>query len=288
MNGKQAETQARIDNASLPALPPETVAGGAGLGQLTALAEVRAIYFDLDDTLCGYWVASKAGLKATFEELAPAGVTPESMMANWARAFREFSPRLRELGYYEGYLASGEPSRTEQMRRALLKAGINDSALAERLSARYAEARNSNLKLFPDAIAVLDSLAARYPLGLITNGPADIQRQEIATVGIERYFQHIVIEGEFGKGKPLPELFAHACEALSTQPEQTLMVGNSYLHDVKAAMDAGWKAVWIRRPTDVPPSAGDRSLPEPLPEGAPEPHATITSLLELLDLLGAK
>lgn len=31
------------------------------------LSGVKAIYFDLDDTLCAYWDACKQGLRETFE-----------------------------------------------------------------------------------------------------------------------------------------------------------------------------------------------------------------------------
>lgn len=65
------------------------------------------------------------------------------------------------------------------------------------------------------------------------------------------------------------------------------MVGNSYSHDIRAALEFGWHAIWIRRPSDVPPSAAGETLePEAFPAGAPEPDAVIGELSELLGLLG--
>ncbi|RYG44838.1 hypothetical protein EON79_14050, partial [bacterium] len=46
-------------------------------------SSVKGVYFDLDDTLCGYWDASKAGLRATFTALTPEGFTPEEMVRQW-------------------------------------------------------------------------------------------------------------------------------------------------------------------------------------------------------------
>jgi putative hydrolase of the HAD superfamily len=270
-----------------PSEAPVEPADGISAKPQADLRHIKAIYFDLDDTLCGYWEASKFGLRRAFEEHGPEGFTSDEMVRHWAAAFREFSPTLKETGWYEGYLKTGEPTRTEQMRLTLLRMGVVDQSRAERLSQAYMRERDQALRLFDDAIEVLDKLRGRYPLGLITNGPADIQRMEIATLGIEPYFEQILIEGELGEGKPKPSVFRRAEELVGCDRNDILFVGNSYAHDVEPALEAGWRAVWVRRPTDVPPSAGPgQSQPEPRREGAPEPDAIIGHLVDLLPMLG--
>ena len=251
------------------------------------LSGVRAIYFDLDDTLCGYWNASKVGLHRAFELHGPEGHHPGDLIKHWAAAFRKFAPGLKHTGWYDTYLKNAEPTRTEQMRLMLERLEIEDPERASLLSQAYMEERDRALKLFPDAIAVIEALHASYPLGLITNGPADVQRQEINTLGIEHYFKNIFIEGEMGEGKPLKGVFDRAAATVGCQPHELLMVGNSYSHDIRAALDFGWHAVWVRRDSDVPPSAqGETLRPEEFPSGAPEPDAIIGELSELLALLG--
>lgn len=248
---------------------------------------MRAVFFDLDDTLCGYWDASKAGLRQTFEQHLPAGFTTDEMVEHWATAFREFSPTLKMTGWYETYLKTGEPTRTEQMRLTLARIGQDDPVMAAKLSEAYGFNRNANLRLFPDAIEILEWLKPRCDaMGLVTNGPADIQRQEIETLGIEPYFPHIYIEGEMGRGKPHQEIFQKISDEVGVKGKEMLFVGNSYAHDVRPALEAGWHAIWIRRPSDVPPSMrGKTALPEERPEGAPEPDAIIGNLSELRTLL---
>jgi putative hydrolase of the HAD superfamily len=262
---------------------PDSKEASTGSGRFD---EIDFIFFDLDDTLCGYWNASKQGLRKAFEAHGPEGLSPEEMVQHWAAAFREFSPTLKKTHWYQGYLLKGEPTRTEQMRLTLKRVGVDDEERAQRLSEAYAEERNANLKLFDEALEVLDQLKPKYPMGLITNGPADIQRQEIATLGIEHYFSHVFIEGEMGRGKPLPEVFESIAQEIGRRPEQILFVGNSYAHDVKPALLADWRAIWIRRPSDVPPStAAIQARPEERPEGDPEPDAIIGNLRELLPFL---
>ncbi len=248
-------------------------------------AEVKAVFFDLDDTLCGYWNASKKGLRETFDAHPVPGKTTDEMVKHWAVAFRKFSPTLKKTGYYAQYLVSGEVTRTQQMRLTLAEAGIEDESLAVALSEAYMRRRDANLALFEESLPVLEALKGTYPMGLITNGPADIQRQEVGTLKLASYFNPILIEGELGFGKPVPEVFRRAEAAVGLEPHQILMVGNSLHHDIFGAMDAGWRTAWVRRDSDVPPSAEGDAVPEPIPTEGPLPDMIIESLDELLPLL---
>jgi HAD superfamily hydrolase (TIGR01509 family) len=249
--------------------------------------EVRGVYFDLDDTLCAYWDASKIGLRKTFEAHPVEGVSSEEMVRHWAAAFRDFAPTLKQTGWYPGYLASGDPTRLEQMRLTLMRVGIDNPNHAADLSATYRRTRDEALALFPDALDLLVYLKQKYPLGLITNGPADIQREEVVTLNLEEFFEHIFIEGEVGEGKPLQSVFKKAQEAMGFEPRELLFVGNSYDHDIAPAIEAGWRTVWIRRESDIPPSADvdKEPLPKEKPSGAPDPDAVIDNLAILGDWL---
>jgi len=244
---------------------------------------VTGIYFDLDDTLCTYWEAAKGGLREAFGLHAPDSV--DALVEHWAASFRELLGDIQSEKWYPHYLKSGEVPRTEVIRQAFARCGVIDEELVQRVSRSYLELRNERLQLFPDAIQVLSRLKLDYPLGLITNGPADVQRMEIDRLQIESYFEHIFIEGELGFGKPDPAVLARAAEAMQMQPSELLFVGNSYHHDILPAIKAGWKTVWVRRPSDVPPSSAGK--PESLAPGNPSPNAEVTELTELLVLLVA-
>ncbi len=251
-------------------------------------SQVRAVYFDLDDTLCAYWDASKVALRKTFEAHPIAGQSTEEMVRHWAAAFRDFAPTLKQTGWYEGYLKSGAPTRLEQMRLTLMRVGIDNPSHAADLSQTYMRTRDEVLALFSDALDLLDYLKPNYPLGLITNGPADIQRQEVQTLNLEPYFEpRVFIEGELGEGKPLQSVFARAQQAAGVAPGEMLFVGNSYDHDINPAILAGWRTVWVRRDSDVPPSADLDKEPKPKekPDGAPAPDWIIGDLWPLKSCL---
>jgi putative hydrolase of the HAD superfamily len=162
--------------------------------------------------------------------------------------------------------------------------GVHDQRLAEALSSTYYVERHAKLDLFPEALEVLEALARSFPLGLITNGPADIQRQEIEKLQIGSFFTHVFIEGEMRQGKPHPEVMLRAQEAMECQPSQILMVGNSFKHDIVPSQESGWRTAWVRRPSDVPPSS-KTGRPEEKPEGSTAPDLEMANLKELLPVL---
>jgi putative hydrolase of the HAD superfamily len=58
-------------------------------------SKIKAIYFDLDDTLCAYWAASRKGLRATFDEHGFNGETEKAVEA-WRKVFKSFSPEVKQ------------------------------------------------------------------------------------------------------------------------------------------------------------------------------------------------
>jgi putative hydrolase of the HAD superfamily len=250
------------------------------------IAGLKFIYFDLDDTLCTYWDASKAALRETFARNPQHGRHPDEMVEAWAEVFKNFYQEVKQGFWYDIYLKEGEKTRLEQMRRTLKHIGIDEESLARSLSDDYGALRLKNLRLFHNVVEVLEFLRPHFPMGLITNGPADVQTQEIAALGLEKYFDVVLIEGAMGRGKPHPEVFEHARQLAKAEPNQLLMVGNSYRHDVRPALEAGWHSIWVRRPSDIPPSAiGNYAKPEQRPEDSPAPTLEIENLSELLDVI---
>lgn len=56
--------------------------------------------------------------------------------------------------------------------------------------------------------------------------------------GITEYFDTIVLSSVYGKRKPHPEIFYHACEKASVKPENVLYIGNSPSKDINGAISA--------------------------------------------------
>jgi len=70
-------------------------------------------------------------------------------------------------------------------------------------------------------------------------------RLEMRAVGIEGYFNPIIISGDFGYRKPDHRLFTAALKALKLTPENVLFVGNDMFRDIYPANQLGIKSVFF-------------------------------------------
>jgi putative hydrolase of the HAD superfamily len=64
-------------------------------------------------------------------------------------------------------------------------------------------------------------------------------------VGIEGYFNPIIVSGDFGYRKPDHRLFTAALKALKLTPENVLFVGNDMFRDIYPANQLGIKSVFF-------------------------------------------
>ncbi len=108
-------------------------------------------------------------------------------------------------------------------------------------------------------------------MGLITNGNGEFQRNKIRRFDLTRFFEAVIIEGEFGAGKPDRRVFLAAMESLGAAPAQAWMVGDDLGRDIQPAQELGLGTVWV----DFE-NAG-------LPAGCPiSPMLIVRSITELL------
>lgn len=174
------------------------------------------------------------------------------------------APGLRAI---QRYLQDGY--REWVWRDALRALGVAEpEGLAAALAAAYAAARSVRHDRFPEAEATLRRCAGRFRLALLTNGAPRLQWSKIEGSGFARFFEQIVVSGDFGVGKPDPAIYRHLLERVGLPPSAALMVGNSLPNDVVGAQQAGLRAVWFN------------PLGAAIPDGV-RPDWTVASLAEL-------
>jgi putative hydrolase of the HAD superfamily len=228
---------------------------------------LRGLLFDLDDTLVPEAPALAAGYEAVAERVW-GSATPErvrqlqdSARAVWrAGAPWEYKERVHfSLGeglHGEFEAAGPEPDRMRAFIPRLHAEAFEAVLPGERrggsaeLVALWRDARMAALAPYPETREVLQRLARRMRIGLVTNGAARLQRAKLARVGIENRFDAIVDSETVGIGKPSPEMFAVALARLGLQRDEVAMVGNDISRDVAGARAAGIRPVWVHRPAD--------------------------------------
>lgn len=142
------------------------------------------------------------------------------------------------------------------------------------LAETYRGVSRHRLALYPWVREVLDALAARFPLAVVSDAQSAWARAELRQVGLLDRFDPVVVSGDHGFRKPDVRLFRLALDALGVAPEHTLYVGNDMYRDVHGAQAAGMRAVMFTS------DQGRKT------HGATEPDFVVDDHRELLGLLG--
>lgn len=222
----------------------------------------RALSLDLDDTLWPIWPSIERAERAL----------DEFLRANCPRTAQRFPihrmRRLREqVAAEHPHLAHDfTQQRRLSLERALREAG-DDVGQADAAFEAFYASRNQ-VEFYPDAMAALARLSARWPVAALTNGNADLAR-----IGIHEHFRVFVSAREEGHAKPDTPIFLATCERLGVEPAQVLHVGDDPLLDVVGARRAGLRSCWINRKKDS------------WPAGLPRPDLEFATLGGLADWL---
>lgn len=240
---------------------------------------IKAIFFDLDNTLYFYVNGEKGPLHSPSSVYAMDKVFSylldvyphlerEDLLSTYEKIMRNVLREEAE-GSYDAW------NLRKRFSKLLLNLGLKDNELVKRLAAIYANTKAAFTKPCPNTYDVLSNLSEKYVLGIITNGPGDLQREMISLLKLEKYFSYILISEEVGSRKLEKEIFQIAIKKAGCRPEEAVMVGDNPREDIEAAKNLGMKTVLF--------DSKNRFTKENL---APEerPDYLIRRLTELLDL----
>jgi putative hydrolase of the HAD superfamily len=231
---------------------------------------LKAVLFDLDDTLLWDEQSVQEAFRATCKEAAKqVSVDPEALQAAVRKEARalyesyETFPFTKMIGInpFEGLWANfseGENEnfrkleqlapgyRTESWTRGLNALGIENRELGYKLGELFPAERRARPLMYEETFQVLNALKSKYRLLLLTNGAPDLQKEKITGVPeLAGYFEHIVISGEFGEGKPAAALFNHALSLLNITANEGIMIGDKLTTDILGSGRVGMKNIWI-------------------------------------------
>ncbi|WP_055594892.1 HAD family hydrolase [Streptomyces hirsutus] len=230
---------------------------------------IRAVVWDVDDTLFDYTSADREGMRAYLlaEELLARYASVEEALAHWREVTDAQWARF----------AAGEVDFETQRRdriRVFLECELTD-AEADDWFGRYLVHYEAAWSLFPDVLPVLDALATSHRHAVLSNSSLHVQDPKLRALGVHDRFEVILCAAELGVAKPEAGAFLAACEALALPPDQVAYVGDHPEIDGRGAAEAGLLSVWIDR-------GGAYATAEP-----PVGPRRIVSLGELPALLGA-
>ena len=189
---------------------------------------VRVCLFDMDDTL----YPEKQYVRSGYRQIA--------------RLFPQIGDMEEKL--WQAFEA-GEPA----IDAVLARAGFPDEESRQKALHAYRFQEPEDLQLYPGVRQMLERLRAsgRFGIGMITDGRPFAQRAKIKALGIEKYFDKVIITDELGGlafRKPNPTAFKMMQEYFGVPYGEMVYVGDNINKDFKAPQSLGMKSIRFRNP----------------------------------------
>lgn len=232
---------------------------------------VRAVFFDLDNTLVDTAGASRQGVLEVIKLLQSKYHYKEEAEV----VCDKVQVKLSKECFYPSSTCIDDV-RTKHWEEAIQETtgSTANQNLAKECYFLWKSTRLQHMTLAEDVKAMLTELRKEFQLLLLTNGDRQTQREKIEACACQPYFDAIVVGGEQEEEKPAPSIFYYSCDLLGVQPVDCIMVGDTLETDIQGGLNAGLRAtVWVNRNGMMPPKP------------SPMPHYTVSSVLELPALL---
>jgi HAD superfamily hydrolase (TIGR01549 family) len=219
---------------------------------------IRAVLFDLDDTLFDHQGSARDALAAVQQSHDTLRATPFETLERAHAGFLEELHSDVMLGR-----VPLEDARIERFRRLLLAADADaNPELASALASAYRETYQARRRAVAGAAAVMAEVSQRARIGIVSNNLRDEQQEKLQVCGLDRFVDALVVSEEAQVSKPDPAIFRIALDRLGVEPARAVMIGDSWAADVEGARAAGVRAIWFN----------------PLGLPAPDPDAIVRQL----------
>ncbi len=198
------------------------------------------IFFDLDGTLYSYETGHQQGLKRAHKYW-------ERITNQDYNTFKKQYEQVKKA--IKRYLPDTAASHSRSLYfQTMIEQNFKKTQakhIAE-LTHKYWEGFIENIKPFPNVEQTLRQLTIQgHRLAIITNMSADIQFKKLHALNIDQYFEAVITSEEVGHEKPHPHIYLHALNKMKATPENTIMIGDNYEHDIEPAEFMGIKAFLI-------------------------------------------
>ena len=194
---------------------------------------IKAILFDLDNTLVDFMKMKEDAVNAAVKAMIDAGLrlSFESAKSRIYDIYRDKGIEFQEV--FDRFLSQ----ELGQINHKILAAGI----------VAYRKAKEAALVLYPHVNMTLFELIKRgYKLAVLSDAPRKQAWLRLCYLNLHHTFDAVVTFEDTGVLKPNPEPFRRALEKLGIEPEEALMVGDWLERDMAGASKVGIKTVYAR------------------------------------------
>lgn len=198
--------------------------------------KIKAIIFDLDDTLSNTWeTLTPLVMRSIAENIASLGINCTDEQVSQAITQYQNKNLRRDLVTYL-FDSLGIEKSNEKLATSLDKIK----------SQNYNIDDISSLKLHSEVKPILSELKSKYPIYLVTEGNPEVQKNKVKHLGLSSFFSNIYYIDKLNK-KTKISAFSQILQSLSLVPDQILCVGNRVDREILEAKKIGIKTCWVKQ-----------------------------------------
>jgi HAD superfamily hydrolase (TIGR02253 family) len=194
---------------------------------------IRAVVFDLDNTLVDFMGMKRQAIDAAIRAMQDAGL---KLPAEKIRARIDEIYKLKGIEFQNVFdqLLYDEFSKIDYK---ILSSGI----------IAYRRAREAALVPYPHVyMTLMELMKMQLRLGVVSDAPVKEAWLRLSYLNFHHIFDAVVTFDDTGERKPAPGPFRKVLEKLGVRPVEALMIGDWAERDVVGAMQVGMKTVFAR------------------------------------------
>lgn len=130
--------------------------------------------------------------------------------------------------------------------KLIIKLKLNLSTKEKEKFKHIIEDRSDSGKLFSDVLPVISKIKKKYKVVLISNSTHYADKL-LKRTKLNKKFDHIFLSYKIGMLKPSKKIYEFVLKTMKVKPDEMLMIGNTYIDDVKAARSCKINAILLDR-----------------------------------------
>ena len=204
---------------------------------------IDTILFDFFGTLVKYSASRTIQEFSQTHDYVTNNIIPleyDSFLEIWDKSFCQLEQQSRE-----SQLEFSMKDVVSEFSTRVVGKELSDSVKAE-LIELFMNEWSSDINPFPDLGKLLGSLSSDYQLGIVSNThhtgfvPTLLKR-----FAISDYFDAVITSIDHGRPKPHESIYTTALDALGSNAENTIFIGDSYEHDYLGPRQLGMHSILI-------------------------------------------
>lgn len=194
---------------------------------------IKAIIFDLDNTLLDFVKMKQFSVKAAITAMNEAGLEVDEK-----KAYEDIFDLYMERGWENQQVFDDYLNQTVgEVSNKILAAGI----------VSYRRAREATLLVYPNVNkALIQLIKMGINLAVVSDAPSREAWMRLYYLNLHHVFDPVLTFDDTGVRKPSPKPFQMALDYLKIDPNEAIMIGDWPERDVVGAKEIGMKTIFAR------------------------------------------